>query len=146
MKDEASNIRFHKVMEFCLPRFDDPEVGQQSLWEWQAARMRNYITYLTVYHGFKPKYYDPMGDSKNEEFKYITGDHVARFCGAMMARIWSNNTSIDNTWSVRKLVDTVPFVKESMPQDVYKDLYHCMHFVDDWLIVQEPTQKPLVMP
>ena len=33
LKDEAGDIRFHKVMEFCLPRFNDPEAGQQSLWE-----------------------------------------------------------------------------------------------------------------
>ena len=28
LKDEAGVIRFHKVMEFCLPRFDDAETGQ----------------------------------------------------------------------------------------------------------------------
>ena len=132
LKDEAGGICFHKVMEFCLPRFVDPEVGQQSLWEWQAARMRNYMVYLIVHHSYKPKYYDLMGDGKTEEFKYITADHIARFYGVMMARIWSNNSSIDNMWSIRKILDTVPFVKESMPQDAYKDLYRCMHFVDDW--------------
>ena len=132
LKDEAGDIRFSKVMEFCLPRFDDTEGGQQSLWEWQAARMRNYMAYLCVYHGFKPKYYDPMGDGKKEEFKYITADHVARFYGVMMARIWSNNSSIETMWSVREILDAVPSVKEAMPQDAYKDLYRCMHFVDDW--------------
>ena len=100
LKDEAGDIRFSKVMEFCLPRFDDREEGQQTLWEWQAARMRNYMAYLCMYHGFKPKYYDPMGDWKKEEFKYITADHVARFYGVMMARIWSNNSSIETMWSV----------------------------------------------
>ena len=64
LKDEAGDIRFSKVMEFCLPRLDDIEAGQQTLWEWQAARMRNYMTFLCMYHGFKPKYYDPMGDGK----------------------------------------------------------------------------------
>ena len=34
LKDEAGDIRFSKVMEFCLPRFEDTETGQQSLWEW----------------------------------------------------------------------------------------------------------------
>ena len=132
LKDEAGDIRFSKVMDFCLPRFDDTEAGQQTLWEWQAARMRNYMAYLCMYHGFKPKYYDPMGDGKKEEFKYITADHVARFYGVMMARIWSNNSSIETMWSVREILDAVPCVKESMPQDAYKDLYRCMHYVYDW--------------
>ena len=35
-------------------------------------------------------------------------------------------------WSVREILDAVPLVKEFMPQDAYKDLYRCMHFVDDW--------------
>ena len=132
LKDEAGDIRFSKVMEFCLPRFKDTEAGQQSLWEWQAARMRNYMAYFVMHHDFKPKYYDPMGDKKKNECKYITADHVARFYRVMMARIWSNNTSIDNMWSVCKILDAVPSVKELMPQDVYTDLYRCMHFVDNW--------------
>ena len=132
MKDSSGDICFSKVMEFCLPRFDDTEGGKISLWEWQAARMRNYMAYLVYHHGYKPKYYDPAGDKKKNEFKYITADHVARFYGVMMARIWSNNTSIDKMWSVREIFDAVPSVKESMPQDAYKDLYCCMHFVDDW--------------
>ena len=96
LKDEAGDIRFSKVMEFCLPRFDDTVAGQQSLWEWQAARMRNYMAYLVYHHNFKPKYYDPVGDSTKDNFKYFIGDHVARFYGVMMTRIFSNKTSIDN--------------------------------------------------
>ena len=60
LKDEASDIHFSKVMEFCLSRFEDTEAGQQSLWEWQVARMRNYMAYLVMHHNFKPKYYDSM--------------------------------------------------------------------------------------
>ena len=90
------------------------------------------MAYLCVHHGFKPKYYDSMGDGKKEEFKYITADHVEQFYGVMMARIWSNNSSIETMWSVREILDAVPCVKELMPQDAYKDLYCCMHFVDDW--------------
>ena len=130
--DEAGDIRFSKVMEFCLPRFDDPVRGQESIWEWHAARMRNYMVYLILHHDYKPKYYDPMGDKPKNICKYITANHVARFYGVMMARIWSNNSSIDNMWSVREILDAVPSVKEAMPQDAYKDLYRCMHFVDDW--------------
>ena len=50
----------------------------------------------------------------------------------MMARIWSNNTSIDNMGSVREILNDVPSVKKSIPQDAYKDLYCCMYFVDNW--------------
>ena len=48
-----------------------------------------------------------------------------------MASILSNNTSINNMWSVREILDAVPSVKESMPQDAYKDSYYCMHFDGD---------------
>ena len=94
--DEVGDIRFSKVIEFYLPRFDDTVAGQQSIWEWQAARMRNYMVYLVVHHGYKPKYYDPMGDKPKNICTYITADHVARFYGVMMARIWPNNASINN--------------------------------------------------
>ena len=90
------------------------------------------MVYLIVHHGFKPEYYDLMGDGKKKEYKYITGDHVARFYGVTMARIWSKYTSINNMWSVRKILDTVPSVKELMPQDTYKDFHCCIHFIDNW--------------
>ena len=64
MKNASGNIRFHKVMEHLLPRFEDTEAGQQSLWEWQAARMRNYMKHLVMHHGYKPKYYDLCGEKK----------------------------------------------------------------------------------
>ena len=35
-------------------------------------------------------------------------------------------------FSVGKNLDSVPCVKEVIIQDAYKDLYCCMHFVDDW--------------
>ena len=50
----------------------------------------------------------------------------------MMVRIWLNNTSINNMWSVHKIMDSIPSAKELMPQDAYKDLYFFMHFIDDW--------------
>ena len=34
LKDEAQDICFDKVIEFCLPRFTDAEAGQQLLWEY----------------------------------------------------------------------------------------------------------------
>ena len=132
MKDASGDIRFHKVMEHLLPRFEDTEAGQQSLWEWQAARMRNYMKYLVMHHGYKPKYYDPCGEKKGNICTEIQAHHIACFCGVMMARIFSSNSSIDNMFSVRENLDSVPCVKEAITQDAYKDLYQCMHFVDDW--------------
>lgn len=50
LKDDNGDIRFSKVMEFCLPRFDcdvldngvfGPERYLIGLWEWQANRMKN---------------------------------------------------------------------------------------------------------
>ena len=34
-------------------------------------------------------------------------------------------------FSVCKCLDSVPCVKEAITQDACKDLYQCMHFVDD---------------
>ena len=84
LKDDAGDIRFGKVMEFCLPRFEDTEAGQRSLWKWQAARMRNYMAYLVMHHDFKPKYSDPLGEKMKNECKSITADHVMRFYGLLL--------------------------------------------------------------
>ena len=35
-------------------------------------------------------------------------------------------------YSTTEYFDAVGPVKESMPQDAYKDLLRCMHFSDDW--------------
>ena len=50
----------------------------------------------------------------------------------MMAGIFSSNSLIDNMFSVRKNLDSVPCVKKAITQDAYKDVYRCMHFVDNW--------------
>ena len=86
-------IRFHKVREFTLPRFNDTVEGQKSFWKWQAVRMRNFINYLILHPGFKSKYCNPVGDKKNV-LKVILDNHVARFYRLMVPKIWSNNTSI----------------------------------------------------
>jgi hypothetical protein len=39
MKDEKGEIQYEKVFGWALPRFGDDE---QTLFEFQAARMRNY--------------------------------------------------------------------------------------------------------
>ena len=64
------------------------------------------MTFLILHHVFMPKYYDQLGIKEND--------------------------SIAIMWLLREILDAVPSVKESIPQDVYKELYHCMHFVDDW--------------
>ena len=35
-------------------------------------------------------------------------------------------------FSVPKCLDLVPCIKEAITQDTYKDLYLCIHFVDNW--------------
>ena len=37
------------------------------------------MNYLIMHHGFKSKYYDPMG-IKKDDLEFIQVDHVAQFC------------------------------------------------------------------
>jgi hypothetical protein len=83
MKDEKGEIRYDKVFEWALPRFWDDE---QTLFEFQAARMRNYMRKRIVEDGWTPKYY--TGD------RVITGDHVTRFYGACLAEMFMGNCPI----------------------------------------------------
>jgi hypothetical protein len=41
LKDENGEIRYEKVFRWCLPRYGDDD--DESLFEFQAARMRNYM-------------------------------------------------------------------------------------------------------
>lgn len=84
------------------------------------------MNYLIMHHCFKPKYYDLMGIKKHV-IKFIRANHIACFYGVIMARIWSNKTSINNMWSVHEILDAFPSVKECMPQDVCKNLYCCSY-------------------
>lgn len=34
--------------------------------------------------------------------------------------------------SICKCLDAIDAVKEAITQGTYRDLYHCIHFVDDW--------------
>ena len=125
-KDSSGDIRFDKILEYTLPLFGDND--DVSLFEWQAARMQNYMIHIISDDDikFKPKYYNP------EEGLIITADHVARFYGVLMARMQTGNSSIDDIWSTRSTLKAVACIKESMPQDAFKDLCRCMHFADDW--------------
>ena len=57
LKDTNGDIRFHKVLEWCLPRFGKDD--DQILWDWQAECMNNYMAYIIKDQQYKPKYYKP---------------------------------------------------------------------------------------
>ena len=86
--DEQGDIRFYKVLEWTLPRFGGDE--DEILWDWQAIRMRNYMTYIMEHKGYKPKYFNP---SKN---LVINGDHIARFYGVLLGRMLAGDRSVDD--------------------------------------------------
>jgi hypothetical protein len=50
--DDNKEIRYEKVFEWCLPRFGD---DNQTLFEYQAARMQNYMTKRIVEDEWTPK-------------------------------------------------------------------------------------------
>jgi hypothetical protein len=54
LKDDIMEIRYEKVLEWSLPHFGD---DNESLFEFQAARMRNYMRKQIVEDGWTPKYY-----------------------------------------------------------------------------------------
>ena len=96
MKDASGNICFYKMIEHLLPRFDNPVAQQQSILEWQAVRMRNYMKYLVMHCGYKPKYYDHCGEKKSNIYMHrgsspsyclILMSNDGKFCGVMIAGI-----------------------------------------------------------
>jgi hypothetical protein len=54
LMDDDKEIRYEKVFEWCLPQFGDDD---KSLFEFQAARMRNYMRKRMVEDGWNPRYY-----------------------------------------------------------------------------------------
>jgi hypothetical protein len=54
LMDDSNEIRYEKVFEWCLPRFG---ADDKSLFEFQAARMRNYMRKRMVEDGWNPRYY-----------------------------------------------------------------------------------------
>ena len=122
LKDGSGEIRFHKVMEFLLPRFDNGNGGEETLWEWQAAQMRSYMKHIIHQYGWKLKYYGPFADKK-EFAKEIEAHYVCRLYGVMMARIFAGDSDIDNIFSGCKCFDAIGAVKEYLTQNAFKDLY-----------------------
>ena len=53
--DDRREIRYEKVFEWCLPRFGEEE--SESLFSFQAARMKNYMKKRMIEDGWKPKYF-----------------------------------------------------------------------------------------
>ena len=142
MKDASHDVCFHKVIEHFLPRFNGPVAQeQQSILQWQAVRIRNYTKYLVIHHGYKLKYYDPCEEKKGNIYMHrgsspscclILMSNDGKFYGVMMARIFSSNLSIDNMLFVLECFVSISWAKEAITQYAYKDLYQCMHLVNDW--------------
>ena len=120
LRDSSGEIRFEKVFEWCLPRYGN---DNESLFAWQAARMRNYMT-KRIAGGWVPKYY--TWD------KVITTDHVARFYGVCLAKMLMGHRSIEQIYSSREFFDAVPPIQECMPKNALEDLTVCLHYSDDW--------------
>jgi hypothetical protein len=74
LMDEEDEIRFEKVFQWCLPRYGDND--EQTLFEFQAARMRNYMRKRLVQDDWTPKYCNTVE-------RVITADHVAMFYDAV---------------------------------------------------------------
>jgi hypothetical protein len=122
LKDENGEIRYEKVFQWCLPLFGEDD--DESLFEFQAARMRNYMRKRVVEENYKPRYY--TGD------KVIIGSHVARFYGACLCRMNNGGRSIEQIFSTREIMDAVPSIQASMTKGALEDLTACLHYSGDW--------------
>ena len=80
LKNEYGDIPFHKVLEWTLPKFGEDD---QTLFDWQATHMRNYMLHIMDIQPYNPKYYNPA------EGDIISGSDVTRFYGvaALLHRI-----------------------------------------------------------
>ena len=72
MMDDNGDIRYYKVLEWSIQRF---EGESPLLCDWIAAQMRNYMVHLIKTTCWKPYYHNPESDI------HILRDHVARFIG-----------------------------------------------------------------
>ena len=123
LKDDYGDIRFHKVLEWTLPTFGE---DNQTLFDWKATHMRNYMLHIMDTQLYKPKYYNP------DEGYIISGSDVARFYGFLLGCSLSGGGAITDLWSTRDAFSACHPIKERMPQYAFKDLSRCMHFADDW--------------
>ena len=122
LMDDRREIRYEKVFEWCLPKFGDD--NNETLFEFQSARMRNYMKKRMIEDAWAPKYFS----WENE----IEADHVARFYGAMLAKMLCGNRSINQIFCTREIFNAVPSIQESMPKNALEDMTSCLHYSDDW--------------
>jgi hypothetical protein len=122
LRDSSGDIRYEKVFRYCLPRFGDND--EQTLFKFQAARMRNYMRKRVIEDSWTPKYY--TGDRK------ITAGHVARYYGACMAKMIMGNRSIIQIFSTRDIFNAIPSIQASMTKNCLEDLTTHLHYSDDW--------------
>jgi hypothetical protein len=123
LKDENGEIRYEKLFQWCLPRFGDDD--DESLFEFQAARMRNYMRWKRVVEeGYKPRYY--TGD------KVVICSHVARFYGACLCRMHNGGRSMEQIFSKREILEAVPSTQAAMTKGALEDLTTCLHYSNDW--------------
>jgi hypothetical protein len=122
LKDEKGEIRYEKVFRWYLPQYSEDD--DETLFEFQAAMMRNYMRKRVLEENYKPRYY--TGD------KVITCDHVARFYGACLGRMLNGGRSIVQIFSTREILDAVPSIQAAMTKSALQDLTTCLHYSDDW--------------
>ena len=120
LKDMNGDIRYEKVVDHLLPRFEG-----ENYYEWIAARVRSYMLHIIRKLGWKPKYYNPSND------KVVLGTHIARFFGDQITRMSRGFPSIDDVWSTRESLFEIGVATESMPRDAFTDINRCLHFIDD---------------
>ena len=102
MKDDNGTVWYYKVLEWMLPKFSEEEGGKLTLtlFEWQAARMNNYLKWLLIKdlnageRRFKLHYFAPLVEDKSKR-KVIEAHHVARLYGIMMARTQHDGSMVD---------------------------------------------------
>ena len=86
LKDDQGDIRFEKVMEWCMPQFDDDSNGDKiGLFKLQARRISNYLRYLLMKDldlsdhdklekRFKPRFFHPILEEDEGHHKHIIQD------------------------------------------------------------------------
>ena len=99
-----------------------------NLFEWQAGRMRNYMTKLINDNkkSYKPRHYNP------EDGKVITANHVAWYYSCLIAWMLSGNPLMIQMFSTCNVFDACEPIKQSMTLDCFEDIVRCLHFSDDW--------------
>ncbi|KAL3774010.1 hypothetical protein ACHAW5_004860 [Stephanodiscus triporus] len=117
MMDAHGGIRFSKVVEWMLPKFDG-----ETAYEFLSARMRNFMVHAMKTKGWKPKHYCPT------KGKVIVTDDVTCFFGCQLAWSLRGNPSIERNFSTREIGTCM----ECMPKNAFEDIYTCLHFDNDW--------------